>query len=155
MKKRFLLLSGVLTLSVLFAFALVNAQQQAADTITMNSPVYGKHTKTSVKFSHKKHAEDYGVACNECHHLFEGGKNVWKEGDAVQKCQECHKEAKAPPPKKGAPKISAKEMIKTYHYSAIHENCVACHKELKKKDRQKYAKIPVTCANCHPVPKKK
>ena len=112
--------------------------------ITMNSNVYGKHKKPLVTFSHKKHNADYKIACVDCHHVLKDGKNVWKEGDDVQKCDTCHSEAKAPSGK-DAPKLSKQEKIMKYHYSAIHENCVGCHKAEKKKGKD----APSSCKDCH------
>lgn len=148
MKKRSLLALTAAALGVVFLFTLVYATQQAPDTITMESKVYKKHKKGLVHFSHKKHNTDYKVACTECHHLYEGGKNLWKEGDEVKKCDACHSEDKAPKAKKGEPKLSKKEKIKKYHYSAIHKNCKGCHKDLKKADKEKA--VPTKCAECHP-----
>lgn len=150
MKKRSLLVLAAAALSVMFVFGMVYAAQQAPDSITMNSKVYKKHKKTLVNVSHKKHNVDYKIACVDCHHVFEGGKNVWKEGDAVQKCDaaECHDKAKAPRAKKGEKRVSRKDKAKQgFHYSAIHENCVGCHKDLKKKAKPTG---PTACKDCHP-----
>jgi cytochrome c553 len=38
---------------------------------------------------------------------------------------------------------------------AMHTNCQGCHKKLKKKDKEKYKKIPTTCIKCHTKSKKK
>ena len=146
----------LLTVFVVVAFVgalgLVNlhgaATQKAPDTINIKASLWPNPTKGPVKFSHKKHAEDYKVACAECHHVFKDGKNVWKEGDKVDKCEACHNEPtitgemKLPPDKQ---KLNLK--------IAFHKNCQGCHQQLKKKDPAKYAKIPVTCAQCHPVKK--
>lgn len=138
MKKRSLIVLTAAVLGMVFIFALAYASQQAPDTATMESKVYSKHKKALVHFNHKKHNVDYGVACSDCHHVYKDGKNTWKEGDAVQKCDACHSEAKAP---KGD-KSSKMEKIKKYHYNAIHENCKGCHKEMKKG--------PTKCSECHP-----
>jgi hypothetical protein len=84
--------------------------------------------------------------------VYQDGKNVWKEGDEVQKCEACHTEAKAPKAKEGEPKLSKAEKIKKYMYSAIHANCTGCHKELKKANKELI--IPTKCAECHPKPAK-
>jgi hypothetical protein len=83
--------------------------------------------------------------------VYKDGKNVWKEGDEVQKCAACHSEAKAPKPKEGEPKMSKAEKIKKYYYSAIHENCVGCHKANKKKGMASPG--PTACKECHPQKK--
>jgi hypothetical protein len=118
------------------------------DEFVIQDSLWAKHTKSGVKFSHKKHAEEYGVACNECHHVFEGGKNVFKEGDPVQKCHDCHNE----PTIKGEKKLS-KDKQKLNLKIAFHNNCQSCHKKLKKEDKAKYGKIPTTCIQCHPKKK--
>ncbi len=151
MKKQFFLVLTAVALGVVFIFALAYATQQAPDTITMESKLFSKHKKSLVTLSHKKHNVDYKIGCADCHHVYKDGKNVWKEGDAVQKCDACHTEAKAPKAKEGDPKLSKAEKIKKYYYSAIHENCVRCHKDLKKKDKTKV--IPTKCAECHPKKK--
>jgi cytochrome c553 len=147
MKKRSLLVLTAAALGVVFVFALAYATQQAPDSITMESKLFPKHKKSLVTLNHKKHNVDYKIACADCHHVYKDGKNVWKEGDAVQKCDACHTEAKAPTGA-DAPKLSQAEKIKAYYYSAIHENCVGCHKDLKKADPAKV--IPTKCAECHP-----
>jgi len=146
MKKSMIVLA-VAVLSVVFLFAMVNATQQAADTMTMESQVFTKHTKGLVTFSHKKHNTDYKLPCTECHHAYTDGKNTWKEGDAVQKCDACHTEAKAPTGA-DAPKLSPAEKIQKYYFSAIHENCVGCHKALKKEAKPTG---PTSCKECHPA----
>lgn len=137
----------VLSLLVAVCFGLVMAGVAVAtdkgpETITMDSKVYPKHKKSLVTFSHQKHNVDYKIACDDCHHVYKDGKNVWKEGDEVQKCDACHTGAKAP----REPKLSKEEKIKGYQYSAIHENCKACHKAAKKEGKA----APTKCSECHP-----
>ncbi|MEA3386133.1 MAG: cytochrome c3 family protein [Thermodesulfobacteriota bacterium] len=137
----------VLSLLVAVCFSLVMAgiavaADKGPETITMDSKVYAKHKKSLVVLSHAKHNVDYGIACAECHHVYKDGKNVWKEGDAVQKCDACHSEAKAP----REPKLSKEEKIKGYHYSAIHDNCKVCHKAAAKEGKA----APTKCGECHP-----
>jgi hypothetical protein len=145
--KRSMLVLAVAAMSVVFLFAVVNATQECADTMTMESKLFPKHKKSIVTFTHKKHNVDYKIPCTDCHHVYKDGKNVFKEGDPVQKCDECHSEAKAPKAKEGEPKLSKEEKIKKYYYSAIHENCGGCHKALKKEAKPTG---PTTCKECHP-----
>ena len=150
MKKRSLIVLSVAALSVVFLFAIVYATTATCpETMTMESKLFPKHKKTLVNFTHKKHNIDYKIPCADCHHVIKDGKNTWKEGDEVKKCDACHSEAKAPKAKEGEPKLSKAEKIKTYYYSAIHENCAGCHKELKKAAKPTG---PTTCAKCHPKP---
>ena len=146
MKKQWFNVLAVTLLATTLVLSVVHAAQQIPDDITMDNPVFAKHKKSLVNLSHKKHASDYKIACADCHHAYKDGKNVWKEGDKVEKCTACHKEAKAPKAKKGDPKMSKADKVKNYYYSAIHENCVGCHKAEKKKGKN----APAACKDCHP-----
>jgi hypothetical protein len=117
-------------------------KQTAPDTITIESSLWPKLTKGPVTFPHKDHSEKLKIACAECHHKYEGGKNVWKEGDPVQKCQDCHNEATTQMEKKLSP-----EQQKLNLKLAFHNNCQECHKKYKKEHPE--SKISVTCAGCH------
>jgi hypothetical protein len=126
------------------------AEQKAPDVIDIQSTLWKNHTKGPVKFEHKKHSEEYGEKCVDCHHVIKDGKNTWKEGDKVEKCMDCHNEATI----KGEKKLS-KDKQKLNLKLAYHNNCQGCHKDLKKKDKAKYGKIPTTCIKCHTKSKKK
>jgi hypothetical protein len=129
--------NGILTL-VFFAVVgfvfLAIGTLQAVDVpkeIKIYESAFKEHKKGPVNFSHQKHAEEYKIACTECHHVYKNGKNTWKEGDPVQKCSACHD----PEKKQGnAPKLQL----------AFHQDCQGCHKELKDKEAP-WKK----CAGCH------
>jgi hypothetical protein len=150
MGKRFLtvLAIAVLMCSVAFLGLSGAAEQKVPAVITIKSTLWKDHTKSAVTFDHKKHQEDYKIKCTECHHVYKDGKNVWKEGDKVEKCQKCHNE----PTIKGEKKLP-KDKQKLNLKLAFHENCQGCHKKLKRKDKAKYGKIPTTCIKCHPKKK--
>jgi hypothetical protein len=150
MGKRFLTVLAVAVLMCTVAFWGLSgaSEQKAPDNITIKATLWKDHTKSPVEFSHKKHAEDYGGKCAECHHVYKDGKNTWKEGDKVQKCQECHNEPTVTGEKK-LPEAQQKLNLKL----AFHGNCQGCHRDLKKKDKAKYGKIPTTCIQCHPKEK--
>nr|HDN00501.1 class III cytochrome C family protein [Deltaproteobacteria bacterium] len=134
-----------LLVAVCFGFVMAGvavATDKGPETITMDSKVYPEHKKSLVTFNHHKHNVDYQIGCCECHHVYKDGKNVWKEGDEVAKCDSCHSEAKAP----RKPKLSKEEQIKGYHYSAIHENCKGCHRDVNKEGKA----APTKCTECHP-----
>jgi hypothetical protein len=150
MKKRSLFVLTAAALGVVFLFAGVYATQQAPDTITLESTkAFPTHTKSLVVLSHKKHNVDYKIACTDCHHVYKEGKNVWKEGDAVQKCETCHTGGKPSAEEKKS--LSEKELITKFLYTAIHTNCVDCHKTLKKEAKPTG---PTTCTGCHPKAEK-
>jgi hypothetical protein len=102
------------------------------DKITIDTKGYKKDIKGPVEFSHVKHSTDYGVACTECHHEYKDGKNIWKKGDPVKKCVECHD----PQENQG----NAKKLMTAYH-----KNCKDCHK----KAAQEGKKAPTKCNDCH------
>ena len=134
MKKRSLALALSMVGALFFVtVGVLTAAQQTADEITIENK-YKDDKKGPVKLTHKKHAEDYKVACNECHHEYKDGKNVWnKDTDPVKKCASpsCHDTEK----KQGnADKVNL----------AFHKNCQGCHKELKGKQGP-YK----NCNDCH------
>lgn len=98
---------------------------------------FEKILKGPVKFNHKEHAEKYKLACTECHHVFKDGKNVFKEGDKVHPCKECHKMERT--------KQDGKTVYKLKN--AFHKNCKDCHKQLKKEGKKTgpFRK----CNDCH------
>jgi len=129
MGKRVLVITMSTVFLVLVCTAGLLAATEMPDVSTIYDNSFTKHKKGPVKFAHKKHANDYGVGCAECHHVYEGGKNTWKEGAPVQKCSECHDAKK----KRG-------EMKKLM--SAFHKNCKSCHKSAGKGPVKK-------CGECH------
>ena len=144
MNKRFLTilivaLTGMLFLSV--AVFTAAAKQDAPDEITLQNKGYKKDKKGSVKLSHKKHNVDYKITCADCHHVYKDGKNVWKDGDTVEKCSACHD------PKKKNKKTKAMKLQNAYH-----KNCKNCHKALKKEGKPTgpFKK----CNGCHEKKKK-
>jgi FtsZ-interacting cell division protein ZipA len=140
----------VIALAVtLFLVAGLYAGTKAKDEFEMNAPY--KHTKTKVVFTHTKHVTEHKLACGECHHDDKGKPlDKLKEGDAVQKCFECHKK---PGELKGkAAKGLSKEQKREYHANALHDNCVGCHRTYNKEKKTKAA--PTKCTECHPKDKK-
>ena len=119
------------------------ADQKAPETITIKAGLWPTPTKTPVTFSHKKHSEEYKDPCTACHHVYKDGKNVWKQGDPVEKCEKCHTEATIKDEKKLPP-----DQQKLNLKLAYHNNCLGCHQKLKKEKPD--TKAPVVCAGCHP-----
>lgn len=109
------------------------------DEVIIQNEGYKKDKKPPVKMSHKKHTEEYKVACTECHHEYKDKKNVWKKGEPVKKCAECHSPLKT----------VKKEGTKIYKLNlAYHKNCKNCHKKVVEKDSNKKAPFK-KCSNCH------
>lgn len=154
MSKKVLALLLSVGIAVLFASTGVYAGTKVDDVFKMETKEYKEHSKGLAELSHKKHVEEYGVACGECHHDDKGKALELKEGDDVQRCVECHKEtAKAP---KGE-KLKKNEKIMKYHKEALHANCIGCHKAFNKKNGYKGKDpkaAPQGCTSCHPKKKK-
>lgn len=135
--------------ALFFVFAaafVVVAADKAPDTISIKADLWPNPTKSPVEFTHKTHVEVHKVACTQCHHVYKDGKNTWKEGDPVQKCDKCHTEATIQAEKKLPP-----DQQKLNLKIAFHENCIPCHQKAKKDKPD--SKAPVTCAQCHPAKK--
>lgn len=108
-------------------------------------------------FTHKKHAEEYknaqgqNIACNDCHHVYKDGKNIWKKEDAIEKCSSCHK-GNQNLSLKNAEKLPRDKMVQEISW-AYHQNCYTCHKAYKESNKKSTA--PLACAKCHPKKEKK
>jgi len=104
------------------------------DEVTIQNQGYKKDQKGAVHLSHKKHNTEYQVVCTECHHDYKDGKNIWKEGDPVKKCIECHD------PNKSEGKKKRLQL-------AFHTDCKDCHTAEKKAGKKN---APTTkCTDCH------
>ncbi len=146
-KMSLLLVTTIVAIATLFIAGGLIASTKLPDMIKMESPAY-EHKKGIVEFSHKKHVDEYGANCGECHHDDKGNPlTELKEGDAVQKCIECHNKPGQKPRGKDAPKLSKEEKLQ-YHAEALHQNCKDCHKKYNKENNTKAA--PTTCTKCHP-----
>ncbi len=142
-KKLISVLTVALTAMLFLTVGLLTASD-VPENIDMNSKIYSKHTKGLVTFSHKKHSDNKDIKCLDCHHVYKEGKNTWKEGDPVQKCEECHKETGKPPKD-----MKKAEKIKKFHKEAIHANCKGCHKKMIDKESE-MGKNLRKCTGCHP-----
>jgi hypothetical protein len=110
-----------------------SAVQEIVDVIIIENKGYTTDKKGPVKFSHVKHNKEYEVSCVQCHHVYVDGKNLWKEGDRVDKCIVCHD--------------PVEEKDKTVKLqSAFHKNCRDCHTEVNKEGKESPDK---KCSECH------
>ena len=135
MNKRLLTLAMVIFAGLLFLTVGVLTAANVQDEVKIENKGYQKDKKGQVKFSHKKHHDDYKVACTECHHDYKDGKNVWKDADPVKKCSECHD------PLKKKDKVMKLQ-------NAYHRNCKNCHKA-HVKDNPKSEAPYKKCTKCH------
>ncbi len=87
--------------------------------------------KPPVWFSHRLH-EEQRITCTQCHHQYQGRRNVWRQGQPVQKCESCH----------GLYWQDNRLDIK----NAYHRQCKGCHVKLR---QQKRRAGPIHCQECH------
>ena len=100
-------------------------------TILLKIPAPGGSRRPPVRFSHRVH-EAQGIACTQCHHDYQGRRNVWHQGLPVEKCRACHSlqpEARRPDLK-----------------NAFHRQCKSCHLQLRQQGRRAG---PIRCQYCH------
>ena len=90
------------------------------------------HQKPPVLFSHRVHSKPR-IACEQCHHDYRRGRNLWREGLPVEKCQSCHR------------LITRRGILKAK--DAFHRQCKGCHLS-RRKLRQTAG--PIKCEGCHP-----
>ena len=133
MKKRFVMMIFVALCGLIFLAVGALIAADIPEKIVISNEGYKSDKKGPVNFDHRKHSADFGAKCTDCHHVYKNGKNVWKEGDPVQKCSACHN----PEKKQGnADKLQ----------NAFHKNCKDCHKEVDKAGKKApYRK----CNDCH------
>ncbi len=143
-KKGLILLSMALA-GVFLWVAFSSAVVESPDEVTIQNKDWPKEKYGPVKFEHNKHATEYKIQCTECHHVYKDGKNVWKEGDKVQKCSACHNVYLLG---KDLSQASAEEK-KLSLYKAYHDNCLGCHKKIKKEKGKEETKAPTKCTACH------
>jgi len=136
---RFLALLILLSLAV---FPGCSAEQEAAaedaeeleNYMLIQNDVYANRKMGPVKFTHDVHWEDYGLSCEDCHHDYVNGENVWTEDDEAKACISCHKPGK---PQGKVYKLS----------TAYHKNCRSCHKMMNEDEEAEVA--PFRCYKCH------
>ncbi|MFO7783340.1 MAG: cytochrome c3 family protein [Thermodesulfobacteriota bacterium] len=138
MKNRFFNLMLVALVAVIFGSVGVLTAEDCADVpeeiMIDNKDGYERARQVPVELTHTKHVEDYGASCEDCHHVYEDGKNVWEEGDPVHKCSECHDH--------NEDQGNAKKL-----QTAFHSNCKDCHKEAFDEGNKN---APVRkCTECH------
>lgn len=122
----------IITLFILMIALPVYIQAQSESIIINNTSIFKVKSRTSVVFPHMNHMSIEGVACTDCHHRFEKGKNVMDlnelaEGNKAIFCSSCHKG------KSGLER-------------AYHRECIGCHDTRKKSGK---AAGPRMCGECH------
>lgn len=154
MNRKLLTLLLAAGIAVIFVTTGLYAGTDVPETITMDYNQYKKRTKKPpktkfIEFAHKKHNVDYKISCGECHHDKDNKPLDLKEGDAVQKCVECHTKLAKAKKKKGEKKKKKDIMVLE---NAFHGNCIDCHKEVNIKagdPKGRKGPAPTSCTKCH------
>ncbi len=144
MSKNFLIFLTVAGLAVMFAATALYAGKEVSDTFKIKTEEVKEHRKAAPEFTHKKHHEEYGISCGDCHHD-ENGEPLTdlKMGDDVQRCVACHDMLE---------KTEENRRDIMLLENAMHGNCVGCHKEVNKEETGDARKgpAPTRCSDCHP-----
>jgi hypothetical protein len=140
---------NLLRLSIPFVFLLTICYHSAfADDIPLNftyqfsdvDPV--KIYAGAVTFSHGTHITNLKISCVHCHHDIEAG-----DTQVNNSCRDCHTEEGFPRFEEAA-SLSEEEKIE-YYLVALHQLCIDCHIDTKRKVTQ--SRPPISCTRCHLV----
>lgn len=131
-----ILVTSIFITIIAVNFLLASDEQEVPDTIILDQDMCGKDRRSPVEFSHLYHAEDYEISCDECHHYYEDGENIWVEGDWVNKCIDCHD------PCESDGNIKKLKL-------ALHKNCIGCHRKINTEWGSTDAPFRA-CRDCHP-----
>ncbi len=126
---------GFLLLFNIIAFVLIAIPPSIAqsDKMLLDSSGGRGKKRPPVNFPHNHHVEK-GLACKDCHHLYQKGENVLDESKLIEgnkeiQCSACH-----------GPK-SRFNLVTAYH-----SQCIGCHKK-PVKDQKRIP--PRYCGGCH------
>lgn len=128
--KRVVFISAALFIGLIIYPWVMQAKDdtEPPEAMYIQSSIYdATRLRPPVEFTHKNHAEEYGLDCSECHHEY-------TEGEPVKKCTECHK-------------AEPTDEVGVTMKQAMHQTCRACHQDVYKKDPK--SSVPYTCAACH------
>ena len=100
--------------------------------ILIDNEGYKEKTRTPVQFDHQKHSGELNIRCDQCHHHYQDGINIWTNCMEVQSCTDCHD-----------PEIK-QENIDRLHI-AYHRNCRSCHQDIRNDRKAPYRE----CIGCH------
>ena len=148
MNKKLLIFLITIGVALIFVATGLNAGTEVADSFKVNTKEFKSRKKSPATLSHKKHNEEYGISCGECHHDKDGKPLTdLKVGDDVQRCVECH--TKLTKSKEDRKNILVLE-------NAMHGNCIDCHKKINIKagdPKGRKGPAPASCTKCHPKKK--
>jgi hypothetical protein len=110
-----------------------------------------------VRFEHKKHIDEFGLACTDCHHETNAGKLEFTHKDLIPTyrvdCQICHHEADVPMTPQSCSKCHPSTPTSNADETAtskvaMHKDCWKCHEIGQGPDASG------KCPTCHKGPRK-
>jgi hypothetical protein len=118
--------SAAIAVLVIAGLVFAGVALSSSTVSTVSDSAFSNHKRPKVAFDHSAH--EALADCNACHHLYEDG--VLSDYDSAgTECSECHEVGQGPVP-----------LVIAYH-----RQCKGCHEDEKAG--------PVTCAQCHNVPR--
>ncbi len=127
--------TAVYLLVAVSVFLLLGAKAPGPTTPKPVSPLdsrsFQPREKGPVLFRHQPH-EAAGITCTACHHNYVRGRNIWREGQPVAACEECHQVQPRP------------KMLDLKN--AFHRQCKGCHLKTRQQGRRAG---PIRCEDCH------
>ena len=151
--KKLKLVASLVGLMLLLAGSVV-AQEMVPEVIQFGGAIDGGATDEvhptiysgQVSFPHKKHFDEYGAKCGDCHHDEDTEPIVGYSPDKSFHCIDCHDE-------EGFIRGPIAENAATYddliarRANVIHIKCIGCHKQHNAKDH--VVRAPEACRTCH------
>lgn len=120
---------GVFLMVAVATFLMATWALAQQEVLKLEHQAFVSRQRPAVVFPHAQH---YGtLACTDCHHFYENGKNVWDESRETN-CAACHG-LKAEGGKMGL-------------MPAFHGKCLNCHRKTKAEGKNAG---PVVCGECH------
>jgi hypothetical protein len=143
-------LVGILVLAISAAVA----QQTVPDVIEFDSAadegvsteIYRSVYSGPVVFTHKKHVDDYGAGCGDCHHDSDFEPVESYDPNATYACGECHDEEGLIIGPIAENDATESDLI-SYRTNALHRQCIGCHKQYN--ELNKVVRVPESCITCH------
>lgn len=119
--------------------------------ITLEPPKSVEAKRASVAFDHSRH---FVLACNQCHHTWEGAEPV--TGCMTAGCHDLDTL-----PRKDDSKAIDKDLAFRFYKNAYHGQCIGCHKTMQQEIQQMASTLagidgtlpttgPTGCIACHP-----
>lgn len=148
MMMRVKILIVILPILFLQIYGIGHAESDIATVFKYEFPVaHGRmYTSHRVTFAHSKHAMEYKITCVRCHHTLDEGAVAVEET-----CADCHANKNFRRYGEARLIIPEKDRME-YYILAIHDQCIACHREIKKYNS--HVRVPLACWGCH-IRKKK